>query len=1043
MKTMRRHGVVWLFLLALAFCGIQSRAQRATHVRLFRPSGSYPANITVSPLGSAVSRSGENNNVLILDGFTRREVPMHVETSYRVYQSRSEQLWSLTRDGMQLFHANEWTLHPIPEIQQELANNPIRQLRQINLLPAEVSHVFILLSDRLLDYDADTRVTGLLKLASDTKIGEFLEIQEGANESIWISGTLGFAHLPGPMRRVTRETRWTEYLLPKTNLVNTLQRPFEYPPGTVTASANTASGDGTRFIVQLRGGEFSWLPVPGEKIKQGWASWDGSTWGYSSTALFRIEQGPEEVRLRKEPISGAQYDMACEANGVFWIASSEGLLRYAPNLWRSPLELEDLQSSIHSLAFERGGSAMWAASPEGLIRVRPNSIDVFPWPESLENLVPPRASLFPLNGGRVLIGTEGRPFLLNAATRQFVAVKVPSAVQVHLLGALSDGRICAWFESPAAANADLRAFDGEKFEPLVVPPFETKGAELLVARETARGDLWLGSSRGVIHLRLGEGVVEYHGREQGLSGERVITLEELSEGRMWCGTESHAYEYVQRRWEPRLTNVDRVHSIVSALGSVWVGTPSAIHRMVKDSWIANGENEGLPSGPVYALEQSLSGELWAATSRGLLTFHADADPDPPKTWPPVVQNPQTPSVLDPTTINFRGNDKWDYTRPGELLFSYKLDEAPWTPFSNQTSRTFQNLSSGTHVIEVRAMDRNGNQSVGTSQVEFAVIVPWFQDPRLLVVSVFAGCITMILAAYALMKHLQLKRSYAEVEEIVRQRTGELEKANQELLHSQKMRAIGTMAAGIAHDFNNILSIIKGSAQIIEGNIEDTEKIKTRVNRIQTVVEQGTTIVKALLGLGRTNAQQLSSCDVGELLHETRRLLSDRFPARVRFQVELGHGSLQTVCSPEVVQQMLLNFILNAVEAMGGEGIVRLSAHEISSLRRELVIEPSKADSYLVLTVTDTGPGIAPETLARIFEPFFTTKGFSSRRGTGLGLSMVYELAKGLGYGIAVRSEIGKGSSFSILLPVKAETSLAAKGEVPGKRAASGALESRR
>src|SRR5687768_15002569 len=116
-----------------------------------------------------------------------------------------------------------------------------------------------------------------------------------------------------------------------------------------------------------------------------------------------------------------------------------------------------------------------------------------------------------------------------------------------------------------------------------------------------------------------------------------------------------------------------------------------------------------------------------------------------------------------------------------------------------------------------------------------------------------------------------------MEKIVAQRTRELERANRELLHSQKMRALGTMAAGIAHDFNNILSIIKGSAQIIENNVDDKEKIRTRVSRIQMVVEQGAIIVKALLGLGTQNEQELVDCDLRDLLHQTRKLLSDRFP----------------------------------------------------------------------------------------------------------------------------------------------------------------------
>src|SRR5205085_3361875 len=108
---------------------------------------------------------------------------------------------------------------------------------------------------------------------------------------------------------------------------------------------------------------------------------------------------------------------------------------------------------------------------------------------------------------------------------------------------------------------------------------------------------------------------------------------------------------------------------------------------------------------------------------------------------------------------------------------------------------------------------------------------------------------------------QLLLSYAEVEKKVAQRTRELELANRELLHSQKMNALGALAAGIAHDFNNILSIVKGSAQIIEENLENPHKIRTRVDRIKTVVEQGAGIVKAMLGFSRESGQESSSCDL--------------------------------------------------------------------------------------------------------------------------------------------------------------------------------------
>ena len=635
-----------------------------------------------------------------------------------------------------------------------------------------------------------------------------------------------------------------------------------------------------------------------------------------------------------------------------------------------------------------------------------------------KNLAPSRDNIFRTRDGRIFIGAEGRPLVFDPVSGQFSLMPLEEGVRVRFLGELQDGSICAWFQTADTnSNADLRGFNGAEFTPLVLPAFNTRGAELVCVRETARGDLWLGTSSGIILVRPSADTVEFHGKEQGLPSDRVTTLADVGDGRIWCGTTSRAYEYNGQRWVLRLDTRDRVNSIVSALGSLWVGTSVGVYRFLKDSWIPHRTGEGLPDG-VHTLKLSPSDQLWAGTSSGLIRFHADADPDPPRTLPPAVQDSPAPSTLEPTIISFRGHDKWDYTMPNDLLFAYRLDEGNWTPYSNMTSRTFHNLSSGTHVLEVRAMDRNGNEAPAPNQIEFAVLVPWFQDPRLLGVSIFAGCITLLLAGYALNKHLQLKRSYAEVEQIVAQRTRELERANEELLHSQKMRAIGTMAAGIAHDFNNILSIIKGSAQIIESHITDKDKIKTRVNRIQTVVEQGTTIVKALLGLGRVKENELKSCDIASLLHQTRKLLADRFPESVQIHVDVPSDLPPMICSPEILQQMLLNFILNAAEAMTNEGVVTLSAAPVRDLPHDLVLEPEKAPAYIVITVSDEGSGIPDENLPRIFEPFFTTKAFSSRRGTGLGLSMVYELAKGLGYGLSVESQVAKGSSFSIFLPVK-------------------------
>ena len=153
----------------------------------------------------------------------------------------------------------------------------------------------------------------------------------------------------------------------------------------------------------------------------------------------------------------------------------------------------------------------------------------------------------------------------------------------------------------------------------------------------------------------------------------------------------------------------------------------------------------------------------------------------------------------------------------------------------------------------------------------------------------------------------------------------------ELLHSQKMTALGTLAAGIAHDFNNILSIIKGSAQIIEDNLDNPQKVCTRVDRIKTVVEQGSGIVKAMLGFSRTSDEQPTRSNLNDVVDDTIKLLGDRFLREVEVHFEPSSNLPEVTTSRDFIQQILLNFIFNAVEAMTQRKQVILATRLLDTL----------------------------------------------------------------------------------------------------------------
>jgi two-component system, cell cycle sensor histidine kinase and response regulator CckA len=158
-----------------------------------------------------------------------------------------------------------------------------------------------------------------------------------------------------------------------------------------------------------------------------------------------------------------------------------------------------------------------------------------------------------------------------------------------------------------------------------------------------------------------------------------------------------------------------------------------------------------------------------------------------------------------------------------------------------------------------------------------------------------------------------------------------------------------------------------------------------------------------------------------VVDDTLKLLGDRFLREADIRLEREPDLPEVRASRDFLQQIILNFIFNAVESLTRQKQVILATRRLDKLPAGMVLMPAAAGGYVSVSVQDFGSGIPPENMSRIFEPFFTTKAFSARRGTGLGLSMVYELAKNLEAGLAVESVVGQGSTFTIILPIPQAT----------------------
>jgi len=998
--------------------------QRSSNWRVYKLRDGLPetacVTATLSPQGNIFIRHRSVPSVSELDGYNLTIFGAPAGST-RVYESPGGQFWTIAYNALQELKDGVWVSHPMTELSSEVN---LRPAETVQIYPVRQGVVLCLLPDRLLEANfmlPEGKHTTILRSASQTKLGKFSNMVASREGGLWLTGSKGIAKLPFPLRNLKPVTDWQENIPPASFQVENLEQPHEDSTGGV-ALIGESTATHQKVILYFDGNNWTVQKSIDNKIRHVWRGPDRTWWGATATTLYHSETEKPDL-IETEEISARQYfDVALESNGSFWLATSDGLFRFAALTWRSP-SLEQTNTSLIYCLTGDAQDRLWYLTAGQLHSLQRGQHESHPFVNTpAQDLESPR-SLYALKDGSVLLESNEKVVQFHPTTGRFSLISnAQKGTRWQVLGSLKDGRVClqSW-TGETDTPYSLETFDGTKLQPLPCPaPDSALGLRFSSLFEAQNGDLWLGAEHGTAcyhekHWKL------FNTADKG-SPDSPLSFLEVSDGKIWCATGDKVWQFDGRDWSEIRRGFDRINTLLRSQrdGSIWVASNGGLHRLIEDTWIENSIEDGLPSVSVRALHEDLRGRLWAGTTHGLSLYDPDADRDPPQTQiDPLPEKEHRLREGQAVTLAFRGQDKWKQTAQDRLLYSCRLDDQEWSSFQDTRQAIYTDLRAGPHSFQVRAMDRNANRDSKHSHLEFLVVLPWYKETRLMLISLagFAGA--LFFGALAFNRHLQLVRSYGEVEKKVGERTRELEIAGRELLHSQKMNALGTLAAGIAHDFNNILSIIKGSAQIIEDNLDDAKKVRTRVDRIKTVVEQGSGIVKAMLGFSRESDQQPAVCDPNTVVEDTIRLLGDRFLREVQVSFEKSDALPQVKCPKDFVQQMLINFIFNAAESMDGRKQIILTTREMPTLPRELILAPVTAPNYVCVAVQDFGCGIPPENMPRIFEPFFTTKSFSDRRGTGLGLSMVYELARKIEAGLLVESTLGKGSTFSLILPVAA------------------------
>jgi diguanylate cyclase (GGDEF)-like protein len=759
-----RPGACALALLAAALLS-PTPARAASPWRFWtKADGLKQTNVfgvTADGAGHVLIKSSDAS-VASFDGY--QIVPRMTTPGYDrlLVSSNDNEVWTFDAAGIAVHDASGLHEYPDRDIAEFVKRSSIFRSAsvaysyyrgpedRIDVAPFGKGWGVIMFPDRLVEWNRVTGRKRVIRLASQTGLGRFRDLEQSLDGNIWVSGATGLARL----KHAAAGSEWTEFPTPRplTDLVN----PMDGIGGEVFVSAQRP--EGKRVLARFAEGKWTEVFTGSGTQLKGWRGPGGNIWVQDERRILELGGQPLHDLGGGRDITGLTTAVVSRPDDSFWLGTTEGVARYTPSLWQTSPELGWADTLVSAIAGDNEGRT-WFVSGRYLAVNEHGMWRRFPLPSGRRAALLMEKIVILANGDIAMrAGSLADLVVFHPASGEFRLVQHPDGKGIGWITQRRRGNIWAQVFEKDGIHWTLESFDGTRFVSEGHPYIDSQ-FNLRAMLDARNGDIWLGS--GSTLGRIHEGKYQTLGRKQGFADAGVFSFLEKPNGHILLGGRESLTEYDGNSFHV-VRSADLYESMaLGADGTIWAASGSGIHRFVPDPrgggshWLTNTADDGLPSTAVRKIYADAAGRVWAGTSRGISMFHPEADPDPPVTKIIEDRNLRETPPGGEVRLTFSGADKWKFTAPDRLTFSWRLDGAAWSRFRSSQFVSFQGLRSGSHTFEVRAMDRNGNIDPSPARYEFSVLFPWYLEKQFLILAALAVSVIFWLSRMAWLHHRKL------------------------------------------------------------------------------------------------------------------------------------------------------------------------------------------------------------------------------------------------------------------------------------------------